>query len=254
MRRPVTKGRRGVLVAAAEPIISTGIAALLAGDGSTPPDAADSPTRRDAEALRAALGLVSGGMSGGRPFIVLDAVGTVEAAERALATYRPPLSVLVLDPPLPGGTLDDACARLIRDNPSTAALVLLVRPEATLVRRACRSGARAVFGTDIRAEELSAVLRQIDEGDVVIQPPLVRFLVGGEPGSAHAAEETPTLNNRELTALQLLARGYTSKQIAPLLNSSAKAVDMTIERASRRLGAATRSQAVAIALRHGLIT
>ena len=246
----MTKGHRGVLVAAAEPIISTGIAALLAGDGAPPPRAADSHASPSSESPPTESGATAGAR---RPFIVLDAVGTVEAAERALATYRPPLAVLVLDPPLPGGTVDDACARLIADNPSTAALVLLVRPEATLVRRACRSGARAVFGTDIRAEELGTVLRQIDDGDVVIQPPLVRYLVGGETGGAPTTD-TPTLNNRELTALQLLARGYTSKQIAPLLSSSAKAVDMTIERAGRRLGAATRSQAVAIALRHGLIT
>jgi DNA-binding NarL/FixJ family response regulator len=244
------------LVAAAEPIISSGIAALLAGEDSAPPPPPTLPptfshVSHDSPTDHVTVGITA---AHGRAFIVLDAVATVDAAERALATYRPPLSVLVLDPPLPGGTVDDACARLISDNPSTAALVLLVRPEATLVRRACRSGARAVFGTDIRADELSAVLRQIDEGEVVIQPPLVRFLVGDQAGSAHAATETLTLNNRELTALQLLARGYTSKQIAPLLNSSAKAVDMTIERASRRLGAATRSQAVAIALRHGLIT
>lgn len=206
-----------------------------------------------AAAARAAAGATAT-PDGPQPFVVLDAVGTVDAAERALAAYRPPLCVLVLDPPLRGGTVDEACTRLIAETPSTAALVLLVHPDATLVRRACQSGARAVFGTDIRADELSAVLRQIDEGGVVIQPPLVRYLVGGHTGGGESAPDAPSLNNRELTALQLLARGYTSKQIAPLLNSSAKAVDMTIERAGRRLGAATRSQAVAIALRHGLIT
>jgi DNA-binding NarL/FixJ family response regulator len=185
---------------------------------------------------------------------VLHVTGDVDEAERALRTFRPPLAVLVLDPPLRGATVDEACARLINAQPNTATLALLTEPAPDLVRRVCRSGARGVFEIGISRAELHATLRQIDAGEVVVQPSLVRHLLEDR------GEETPeewraiTLNNRELTALQLLARGYTSKQIAPLLDTTAKAIDMTIERSRRRLGAITRAQAVAMAIRRGLIT
>lgn len=65
--------------------------------------------------------------------------------------------------------------------------------------------------------------------------------------------ETTPLMVRDLTILQLVASGYTSTQIAQLLATTPKAVDLAIGRAVQHLGASHRTEAVAIAQRRGLI-
>jgi two-component system, NarL family, response regulator YdfI len=228
---------RGVFVAAAEPIVARGITAILA-DGNTG-NSSGSLDRLDSASRRI-------------EFATVGTASSVDDAERGLRLHRPPVSILVLDPPLHGATLDDACVRLIDSHPDTSALVLIEDAKLDVVQRVCRSAARGVFGTDIGPAELHTVLHQICSGQVVIRPSFVRHLVeGGEAEDGQDARGR--LSSRELTVLQLLARGYVSKQIAPLLGTTAKAVDMMIERACRRLGASTRAQAVAITLTRRLI-
>jgi len=252
-----------VLVAAAEPVLAEGIAALIAEDPSTaalgtagrapaPPPNGNGMATGNGTATGNGAPHESAALGGWR-LSALQTVTTIAAAEHALATYRPPLSVLVLDPPLAGVTTEEACARLVTAQPATAALVLLARPTPQRVRQICRSGARGVFETTVDPTTLVSALRQIDSGEVAIQPTLVQYLLGNiEPPPDLPSGDR--LNARALTALQLLARGYTSKEIAPILGTTAKAVNLTIERACRQLHAATRSEAVAIAISRGLIS
>ena len=244
-------GQRCVLVAAAEPVLAQGIARLVAEDLSGAAlDRADSTPPRSARAAPSDVG--QPGADGWR-LTPLETVTTVGAAERALALYRPPLAVLVLDPPLAGTPTETACVRLVAAQPATAALVLLAHPTPERVRHVSRCGARGIFDTAVEPATLVAALREIDDGGVVVQPSLVQYLLG-ETESPPAPPSGQRLNARALTALQLLARGYASKEIAPILGTTPKAVNLTIERACRQLGATTRSEAVAIAIGRGLIS
>ncbi|HEV2124697.1 MAG TPA: LuxR C-terminal-related transcriptional regulator [Chloroflexota bacterium] len=73
------------------------------------------------------------------------------------------------------------------------------------------------------------------------------------PPGQERASHAPQLTTRELLALQLVARGYTTTQIARMLDTTASAVDRAIEQAANRVGAAHRAEAVALAIRRGLI-
>ncbi|HEV2124694.1 MAG TPA: response regulator transcription factor [Chloroflexota bacterium] len=175
------------------------------------------------------------------------AVGSVTEAHAVLTERQPSLSVVVLDPPFPAVSMEEVCAHLITACPETATLALVGNPDQAQV--ALRSGARGVLTTEVTPDALQAALRQVDVGQVVVAPDLLPALAGTEPS---APDEH--LTDRELLALQLVSRGYTSKQIAPLLDTTAKAVDLTLNRAAKRLGARHRPEAVAMALRQGLIT
>ena len=212
--RPGEAGRRNVALVAAEALVRIGLASAL-----------DSYT-------------------------VLQA-GTAAAGRRLLSLHRVDLTVLVLSPPLPDSSLEETCDTLLGDHPAIPALAL-VRPEdPPAVRLAARHGARAIFDTFIAVETLRSVIAGLDSAAPTVQPSLVRHLVddGSAGGGAVGA-----LRPRELAALQLLARGYTSKQIGAALSATPKAVDLLIERASQRLGASHRTQAVAIAARLGLLS
>jgi DNA-binding NarL/FixJ family response regulator len=207
----------------------------------------------------------SNGQPGGAPALEFrGAADSARAAHKLLATLRAPLALLVLDPPLRDVTFAGACAMLIQAHPAAAALVLLGSPDRVSVRLACRHGARAVHDTAITVEQLESVLGTLLDGGVSIQPSLVQYLLDGGPdggpdGGGGEGDELGKagprpLTERELVALQFLARGYASKEIAALVGATPKAVDLTIERAARRLGASHRAQAVAIAIKRRLIT
>jgi len=65
--------------------------------------------------------------------------------------------------------------------------------------------------------------------------------------------EPPPLSIRQLECLALTAAGKSSPEIARLLGLSPRTVDDYISDACRRLGVRTRVQAVAVAVRAGLI-
>lgn len=203
-------------------------------------------------------------------FVVNHSFDTLAQAQQSLEVNPSDIVLLVLDPAWaddpthqnqPVANEDSASeatdlSRLMSLVPDTAVVVLLRQPTPGIVREVCRLGARGVCESSVTPSELRATLVRALSGDVVIQPSLVRYLLSqgssqGQPGGE--TKELPTLTERELLVLQLLARGYSSKQIAQVLQTTPKAVDLTIERATHRLGAHHRAQAVAIAIRRGLL-
>lgn len=218
---------RGLLVVAAEPLLRLGL------------------TRAVEMTLdRTALGLVLQGTA-----------DSARSAQKQLAGMRTPVVLLVLDPPLRDVTYAGACAMLIQAQPAATVLVLLRSPDRLSVRVACRHGARGVYDTSISFEQLETVLGILLDGGVAIQPSLVQYLLDGGSDDDEPGNDGPKLlTERELVALQFLARGYASKEIATIVGATPKAIDLTIERAARRLGASHRAQAVAIAIKRRLIT
>jgi DNA-binding NarL/FixJ family response regulator len=186
-------------------------------------------------------------------FSILAEAGTVREGQQLLSMHRPALSVIVLAPAFADSSVEGACAALIERHPTSATVALIQAGEHEAVRLASQYGARGIYETSIDPAALCATLLRVAQGEYDIQPSLVRYVIhqrGASPGGGGPATLTP----RELSALQLLARGYTSKQIALILRTSPKAVDLVVERATHRLGASHRTQAVAMAMRQGLVT
>jgi DNA-binding NarL/FixJ family response regulator len=201
-------------------------------------------------------GLAAALEEGGGGFAVLGTAGTLKAAQHLLAVLRPALGVVVVEPALPDATVQSLCSTLIQGRPATATLALLRSPGAATVRLVGRSGARGLRETTVTPEQLRGTLRQIESGEIAVEPAWIGHLLAAPAAAGAAAPHAPDveLTNRELMALQLLARGYSSKQMAALLQTTAKAIDMAVERATRRLGARHRTQAVAAAMKRGLIS
>ncbi|MEQ1652211.1 MAG: helix-turn-helix transcriptional regulator [Hyphomicrobium sp.] len=68
-----------------------------------------------------------------------------------------------------------------------------------------------------------------------------------------SSDQSPTLTAREIECLSALTEGLTSEGIARRLSISVPTVTMHLTNARRKLHAATREQAVAIAVRSGLV-
>lgn len=189
-----------------------------------------------------------------RRFTVLDTATTLRDAEQALDWHQPQLSVLVVDPPFPDVSLLDTCTRLIGRHPMTSALLIFRERRPQDLVMACQQGARALFDTTITVEQLVHGLERLIGGEVVMQQEILRDMMQA-PAESNGAEPThQPLTPIQTRMLTLLAEGHTSKEIANLMNVTTASVNHNLERASQRLGTRHRAEAVARALRLGLIT
>jgi DNA-binding NarL/FixJ family response regulator len=117
-----------------------------------------------------------------------------------------------------------------------------------------RAGVRAVLPREISAEQLQAALRAVAAGLIVAHPAEVGALL---PTPASTMNEvTPLaepLTKREREVLQMLASGLANKEIAARLAISDHTAKFHVASILGKLGASTRTEAVAIGIRHGLV-
>ena len=119
---------------------------------------------------------------------------------------------------------------------------------------ALRAGIRAVLPREISAEQLQAALRAVVAGLIVTHPGEVGALL---PAPAPTMNEViplaEPLTKREREVLQMLASGLANKEIAARLAISDHTAKFHVASILGKLGAATRTEAVAIGIRHGLV-
>jgi DNA-binding NarL/FixJ family response regulator len=128
--------------------------------------------------------------------------------------------------------------------------VLALVGDETQARSALAAGARGVLGRDTEPERLEAALRAVHRGLLVVDDvagPLVRPRIQALP----TAE---TLTPRETEALQLLSEGLSNRQIAERLGIGERTAKFHVNSILAKLGALTRTEAVVLAARLGLVT
>jgi two-component system nitrate/nitrite response regulator NarL len=105
---------------------------------------------------------------------------------------------------------------------------------------------------DASAEELVNAARLAVEGKAVIHPQLTKAFIE-EVQFADKRPDVPGLSAREKEILQKVAYGATTKEVAHDLGISPHTVKTHLERIFEKLGANDRAQAVAIAIRSGMV-
>jgi LuxR family transcriptional regulator len=99
------------------------------------------------------------------------------------------------------------------------------------------------------AEELQSALEEVRAGRIAVHPPLLSHLADTSPEDTSPAAMDGLLTDVQRRTLCMLADGYSSKEIARATGKTMAAVNHSIERATRQLGATNRTQAVANAIR-----
>lgn len=135
---------------------------------------------------------------------------------------------------------DDLPAVLIAPGPEAFAGFDAMRPGAYLLR-------------DASAEDLAAAVRAAARGLVVRDPAVARALAEGGRNAGAPPEFDVTLTPRERAVLELVAEGLPNKAIALRLGISDHTVKFHIGAILGKLGAASRTEAVTIAARAGLL-
>ena len=136
---------------------------------------------------------------------------------------------------------------------SAPALVLLTNdPQPAWTLDALRLGVRAVLSRDASQAEILAAVDAAANGLAVVDPrDLDTLLSSSVP--ARAAGETSALTARELEVLRMMADGAANKIIAWKLGISEHTVKFHVASILARLGASSRTEAVTMGIRKGLV-
>ena len=144
--------------------------------------------------------------------------------------------------------------------PSDFIVVLLVEPASLGASSAALgAGIRAVLPNDVSPDQLVAALQAATSGLLVMHPAQVPLTVNvngfaSAPGRSQGLDElAEALTPRESEVLQMLASGLPNKEIAAKLAISEHTVKFHVASIMGKLGAASRTEAVALGIRRGLV-
>ena len=119
---------------------------------------------------------------------------------------------------------------------------------------ALRAGIRAVLPNDTSPDQLAAALQAVSSGLVVLHPANVHSAVPAASVATRSLNElVEPLTPRESEVLQMLASGLGNKEIATKLGISEHTVKLHVASILGKLGAASRTEAVSLGIRRGLV-
>ena len=143
--------------------------------------------------------------------------------------------------------------RLLSELPELGVVVITDDASESAAREALQAGARGYLLRDVSSEEILSAVRAVHQGLTVLHPATSRSLLRRDVRQPLTVESDP-LTERELEVLQLLAQGLPSKTIGHRLGISEHTVKFHVGSILGKLGAASRTEAVSVALRRGLIS
>lgn len=184
----------------------------------------------------------------------LELVGVAKDGRQAvtLAVELKP-DLILMDLRLPEMSGAQATAAIRQLEPQIRVIILTVYDDDEEILEGLRAGAKALLLKDISREELISVIHTVAEGKVHLQPELSHILLEHLMELPAPGMQPRHITRRELDVLQLLARGYSNKEIAIQLAISEHTVKSHVTNILSKLEARDRAEAVAKAIQKGVI-
>jgi len=167
-------------------------------------------------------------------------------ALRRIEETRP--AVAVIDVRMPRVSGVEVARRLVEASSPTRVILYTGYGDKALLADAIEAGVAGLIDKESPLDDLVRAVRLVADGETYIDPGLGAILLAVRGG------RVPTLTSRERDVLRLLADGCSNGTIAERLAISPQTVRTHVQKAMARLGATTRTQAVATALREALIS
>lgn len=185
-------------------------------------------------------------------FEVKADAGSASDAVNVLRDRADELDLVLFDIHLPDGDGLDGLKRIVREWPRLPVLVFTRLPEAEYAARALRAGARGYLRKQASSDELVGALRAVAQGGSVAPAEIPGEIprVAGPKGAVSHAD----LSDREFEVLRLLAAGTTQVAIAKRLGVSVKTINTYRARILHKLNFTSNAQAIAYAVRSGLLS
>jgi DNA-binding NarL/FixJ family response regulator len=174
--------------------------------------------------------------------VIAEASNGLEAVE-AFERHHPDVTLLDLRMPVMEGV--EAVRQIRERDPHAKVIVLTTYDTDDDISRALKAGAKAYVLKDISADALIACIHDVLAGKTYLAPAAAAKLAEG----VTRIQLTP----RELTTLRLMADGKSNKEIANELGISERTVKTHLGHLFEKLAVTSRTEAVKIATRRGLV-
>ena len=176
----------------------------------------------------------------------LEVVAEADTGEDAVLLpreHKP--DVVVMDLMMPGMSGAEATARLLEKVPDANVLIITTFDTSDGIDRALKAGARGAIMKNCDFEDLVIALRTVASAQTYIAPDVRQLFLDDPPAI--------TRSPRQKEMLHSIARGLSNPDIAKQFGISIYVVKEHIAALFAKIGAANRSEAVAIAMRKNLI-
>jgi NarL family two-component system response regulator LiaR len=187
-----------------------------------------------------------------KAFDDLELAGEAESGAAAIQLCGEILpDVVLMDMVMPDMDGATATRAICQQYPQVQMIALTSFKEGDLVKNALEAGAIAYLLKDVSADDLVRAIRAAHAGRATLSPEAAQALV-------ETANQPPApgldLTEREREVLTLMIEGLNNTQIAGRLTVSPSTIKSHVSNILSKLGVASRTEAVALALRHKLVT
>lgn len=180
--------------------------------------------------------------------IVCAEAETCEQALAALA-HEPP-DLVILDIMLKGASGLELVKWIKAEYPEVPTFVLSMHDETFYAERALRAGARGYVMKEEASRQVMTAIRKVLAGELYVSPSIgfhiVQKFLDGEECSPRSPVEM--LSDRELEVLELIGRGFGTRQIATKLYLSIKTIESHRAHIKNKLGFKTAPEMVRFAV------
>lgn len=166
---------------------------------------------------------------------------------------RDPADVVLVDYSLPDGRGSDVL-RIVRRHWPRARMVLFTgHAESDILHEAIAAGADGVLTKDMGIDHILDVIERADRGDVLLDAGTLRDLMTQPSAGASRLAALDRLTPRERIVLEAILAAGTTQEAARRIQMAPATLRVHLHRASQKLGATSRLEAISMALRAGLI-
>jgi two-component system response regulator NreC len=185
--------------------------------------------------------------------VVAEAADGREAV-RLVLEYCPDVVVMDISMPMLNGI--EATRQMQKECPDVRILILTVHEDEQTVARLLAAGASGYIIKRAASEELIFAIRAVSRGEAFLHPSIAKVVIGDyvrhlREGRGLTAQDV--LTGREREVLQLIAEGYTNREIAELLHISIKTVQNHRSRIMNKLDLHDRGELIKYAIQQGII-
>lgn len=185
--------------------------------------------------------------------LVIAEAASGEEAIDAAQRMRP--DIAIMDIAMPGMTGIEATRAIKAQCPETAVLILSAYDDEPYLVALLEAGAAGFLLKNVHGQELINAIRAVSRGESVLQPSLAEKIMRRLSSRADPFQRsTDVLSEREFDVLRLAARGLPNKEIARRLGLSIRTVHSHLANIFTKMQVGSRTEAVLLALRQGLIS
>jgi DNA-binding NarL/FixJ family response regulator len=181
---------------------------------------------------------------------IVGEAGDGYEAIRLAEELRP--EIVLMDVSLPGIDGIEATRRLIVRGSESRVVILTMHGDPALVARAVRVGASAYLTKGFSMPEVVEAVEKVSAGDVVLSPNLAGSML--RELSASAPVRHDLITKREADALELLADGYSTHEVASRLLVNDRTIRQDLSSAYGKLESSHRTEAVLDTVRWGIVS